>query len=41
MTEQDEKKVLNGNDELAEDVEQLKEVMHDDKKKPGMLTEGS
>ena len=37
----DTKKVLNGDDELAEDVEQLKEVMHDEKKKPGMLTEGN
>ena len=37
----DTKKVLNGDDELSEDVEQLKEVLHDEKQKPNMLTEGN
>jgi hypothetical protein len=39
--EEDSKKLLNGDDELSEEVEELKEVMHDEKKKPNMLNEGS
>ena len=39
--EEDSKKLLNGDDELSEEVEELKEVDHDNNKKPKMLNEGS
>jgi hypothetical protein len=37
--QEDKRKVLDSNEELSEDVEELKEVLHDEKKKPNLLTE--
>jgi hypothetical protein len=39
MSEEETKKVLNGNDELSEDADQLNEVDHDNLKKPNLLNE--
>lgn len=39
MTDEEKIKLLDSNEELSEDVEELKEVLHDENKNPNMLNE--